>query len=128
MRHSALQGMISKSPGPSSFDSRGDRIEVPLEWSVPLPLDATYSTLYYEFNTEGGDISFAINFIDHAGNARSVLPMTRYASDLEKVAGSCDFDHAGIVVLVWDNAHGWYGSKILNYYVHIRKVQYFNAF
>ena len=96
---------------------------MPLEWSVPLPLDANFSTLFYEFSTKDGDINFAVNFIDHRGNARSILAMQRYPSDVQTICGSYEFDTPGIVVLVWDNSHAWFGTKLLSYSVHIQKVQ-----
>jgi hypothetical protein len=114
--------MSSVSHNPLSFDSRGESINVTLEWSVPLPLDATFSTLFYKFSTTDGDINFAINFIDQSGNSTPVLPMTRYPSDETEITGKCEFNSAGIAVLIWDNSHAWYGSKILKYLAHVRKV------
>jgi hypothetical protein len=86
----------------------------------------------YEFETEGGDIDFGIDFVaggtgtgEGAGAgaaAEEIIKVGRMPSDLEPIRGQFKAPSEGVIVFKWNNEYSWFTSKNLSYMIEMAQV------
>lgn len=77
----------------------------------------------YEFETEGGDIDFGINFISpDEPEPEEIITVSRMASDVEPIKGQFRAPSEGVVMFRWNNEYSWFASKSLSYMIEMAQV------
>jgi hypothetical protein len=97
-------------------------VAISTSFSLPIPIAAPYSTVTYEFFTEGGDINFSVIFIGFDNVEQVIHEPKRVVSDEENIYASCQIDCPGTLIFVWDNTYSWFNNKLLTYAVEIQQV------
>lgn len=93
-------------------------LTVQWSWELMIPIPVPGCTITYEFETDGYDIKFGINFVpENQGSVQNLRPMQRAQSHVDPVAGSCVVPQRGTAWLVWDNSYSWFTPKPLCYSV-----------
>jgi hypothetical protein len=107
---------------PHSFKCTGSSVAISTSFSLPIPIAAPYSTVTYEFFTEGGDINFSVVFIGFDNVEQVIHEPKRVISDEENIYASCQIDCPGTLIFMWDNTYSWFNNKLLTYAVEIQQV------
>ena len=79
----------------------------------------------YEFETDGGDIEFGINFLSNNDNTtEEIISMTRMPSDVEPIRGQFKAPSEGTIIFKWNNEFSWFSSKNLSYMIEMAQVAF----
>jgi hypothetical protein len=103
------------------FSSKATSISSGATWTLPLPVNADSATIRYKFNSEDGDMIFAMYYVTEK-KKMIIVPQRLFDFAQDETSGQFDVRGPGTLFLRWANTHTWYGEKILSYSVEINEV------
>ncbi|XP_057372734.1 SEC14-like protein 2 isoform X2 [Daphnia carinata] len=88
-----------------------------LEYNV----DVIYSSIRWEFMTEGGDISYRVYNKNNKNNSDDLVPQCRVDSHLVMEEGLISCDQPGKYVFEFDNSYSYLRKKKLRYHIVVEQ-------